>query len=174
MTAGGSSGAPLYTPQGRFIGQLSAGQSICGLPINDFYGRLAAQWSLVEPYLDPFGTGALTLDGLDPALYRTDFRVEGSCNYAFTLVLRDPDDALRDRVMETLRACGVEFRRGTSGGGNQLRQPYLKKLLGEEAWRGYPNVDHVHFYGFYIGNYPDLERSKIGELCAVLNGLRQS
>jgi CDP-6-deoxy-D-xylo-4-hexulose-3-dehydrase len=111
------------------------------------------------------------LGGLDPARYRTDFLVEGSCNYAFTLVLRRPDDALRDRVMETLRACRVEFRRGTSGGGNQLRQPYLKKVLGEGAHRGYPNVDHVHFYGFYIGNYPDLERSKIAELCAILNGL---
>jgi CDP-6-deoxy-D-xylo-4-hexulose-3-dehydrase len=117
---------------------------------------------------------ALFLQGLDPALYRTDFIVEGSSNYALTLVLRRADDALRDRVMETLRACGVEFRRGLSGGGNQLRQPYLKKLLGEEAHRGYPNVDHVHFYGFYLGNYPDLERSKIEELCAILNGLKQA
>ena len=23
---------------------------------------------------------------------------------------------------------GIEFRRGSAGGGNQLRQPYLKKL----------------------------------------------
>ena len=114
---------------------------------------------------------ALFLKSLDPELYRTDFRVEGSSNYAFTLVLKHPSDKLRDRVMETLRACRVEFRRGTSGGGNQLRQPYLKKLLGEQDYAAYPNVDHVHFYGFYIGNYPDLERSKIAELCAILNGL---
>jgi len=32
-------------------------------------------------------------------------------------------------------------------------------------------VDHVHFYGFYIGNYPDLEREKILELCRALNAL---
>jgi CDP-6-deoxy-D-xylo-4-hexulose-3-dehydrase len=115
---------------------------------------------------------ALFLGGLDPEIYRTDFRVEGSSNYAFTLVLRRPDSRLCERVMDTLRACGVEFRRGTSGGGNQLRQPYLKKILGEQAHRDYPNVDHVHFYGFYIGNYPDLERSKIVELCAILNELR--
>jgi hypothetical protein len=64
---GGSSGAPLYSPQGRFLGQLSFGQAACGFKQNDWFGRLAAQWALVEPYLDPLGTGALTLDGLDPA-----------------------------------------------------------------------------------------------------------
>jgi CDP-6-deoxy-D-xylo-4-hexulose-3-dehydrase len=116
---------------------------------------------------------SLFLGGLDPARYRTDFRVEGSCNYAFTLVLKHADPRLCGRVMEALRASGVEFRRGTAGGGNQLRQPYLKKLLGDHAPADYPNADHVHFYGFYIGNYPDLERPKIAELCAMLNGLKE-
>lgn len=115
---------------------------------------------------------ALFLGGLDPETYRTDFRVEGSCNYAFTLVLRRPDPRLCEGVMDTLRACNVEFRRGTSGGGNQLRQPYLKRIVGERECLNYPNVEHVHFYGFYIGNYPGLERSKIAELCAILNELR--
>ena len=35
-----------------------------------------------------------------------------------------------------------------------------------------PQVDHVHFYGFYIGNYPALERDKILRLCELLNGCR--
>jgi CDP-6-deoxy-D-xylo-4-hexulose-3-dehydrase len=30
-------------------------------------------------------------------------------------------------------------------------------------------VDHVHFYGFYIGNYPDLPQERILELCRLLN-----
>jgi len=111
----------------------------------------------------------LFLDNLDPQKYQTDFNLEGSCNYAFTLVLRRPDPQLRDNVIDTLRRHGVEFRRGTSGGGNQLRQPYLKKIVGESAATGYPNVDHVHFYGFYIGNYPELEKDKIRELCSILN-----
>lgn len=115
---------------------------------------------------------ALFLERLDPEIYRTDFRVAGSCNYAFTLVLKRPDPRLCERVMDTLRACGVEYRRGTAGGGNQLRQPYLKRIVGEQEHRNYPNVDHVHFYGFYIGNYPELERSKIADLCAILNELR--
>ncbi len=65
----------------------------------------------------------------------------------------------------------VEFRRGTSGGGNQLRQPYLRKIMGEREFEKYPNVDHVHFYGFYIGNYPDLDQEKILQLCSLLNSV---
>jgi CDP-6-deoxy-D-xylo-4-hexulose-3-dehydrase len=108
---------------------------------------------------------------LDPDLYRTDFATEGSSNYAFTLVLRRPDPRLCQRVMTELRAHGVEFRRGTAGGGNQVRQPYLRRLLGDQAWRAYPEADHVHFYGFYIGNYPLLEPDEIVRLCDRLNGL---
>ncbi len=111
------------------------------------------------------------LEHLDPAAYFTEFATEGSCNYAFTLVLRRPDDALRDRVAAALDENGIEFRRGTSGGGNQLRQPYLRGLVPRDALRRFPRVDHVHFYGFYIGNYPELERARILELCDMLNAL---
>jgi CDP-4-dehydro-6-deoxyglucose reductase, E1 len=113
----------------------------------------------------------LFLANLDPSLYRTEFATEGSSNYAFTLVLRRPDARLCQRVMSALRSHGVEFRRGTSGGGNQVRQPYLRRLLGEDAWKAFPEADHVHFYGFYIGNYPSLARADIVWLCELLNGL---
>jgi CDP-6-deoxy-D-xylo-4-hexulose-3-dehydrase len=113
----------------------------------------------------------LFLQHLDPEIYQTDFAVEGSSNYAFTLILKVPDAALCQRVMAALQAHGIEFRRGTAGGGNQVRQPYLRRLLGEEAWRQYPRADHVHFYGFYIGNYPALERDKILRLCELVNGI---
>jgi len=114
----------------------------------------------------------LFLEGLDPKKYRTDFAIEGSCNYAFTLVLKNPDDELMAAVEKTLRDAKVEFRRGTSGGGNQLRQPYLRKIVGKDAWKKFPKVDHVHFYGMYIGNYPDLEHDRIRDLCKLLNGVR--
>lgn len=113
----------------------------------------------------------LFLENLDPHKYQTDFAVEGSCNYAFTLVLRQADPAFRDRVSDLMRRAGVEFRRGLSGGGNQLRQPYLRRLLGDEECAKYPVIDHVHFYGFYLGNYPALEREKIITLCRLLNEL---
>jgi len=110
------------------------------------------------------------LSNLDPSKFQTNFAKEGNCNYAFSLVLNAPDIALRDRVEGTLHRHGVEFRRGLSGGGNQLRQPYLRRLLGDEFER-YPNVNHVHFYGWYIGNYPDLKEQKITMLCRTLNGI---
>ena len=113
----------------------------------------------------------LFLQNLDPGLYHTDFASHGSSNYAFTLILKNPDAALCKRVMASLKTHGVEFRRGTSGGGNQVRQPYLRRLVGSEAHTNYPRADHVHFYGFYIGNYPTLERDKILRLCDLLNGL---
>ena len=112
----------------------------------------------------------LFLDGLDPAKYRTDFLVEGSCNYAFTLVQRKPDEVLSRNLMETLRRHGVEFRRGTSGGGNQLRQPYLRSS-GPRVHADYPEAEHVHFFGYYIGNYPGLEPERIRAFCELVNAV---
>jgi CDP-6-deoxy-D-xylo-4-hexulose-3-dehydrase len=112
----------------------------------------------------------LFLDNLDPQRFFTDFLREGSSNYAFTLVLRNPDQPLWDRIEAELRRRRVEFRRGTSGGGNQLRQPFLRKLLPDE-YQKYPKVDHVHFFGCYIGNYPELQPEKIVALCKLLNAL---
>jgi len=112
----------------------------------------------------------LFLANLDPTKYQTDFATEGSCNYALTLVLKELDTALADNVERALREHGVEFRRGLSGGGNQLRQPYLRKILGDE-YEHYPNVNHIHFYGWYIGNYPGLEQEKILALSTLLNRL---
>jgi len=114
----------------------------------------------------------LFLDNLDRDRYFIEFDTEGSCNYAFTLVLRYADDALRDGVMSALRSHGVEFRRGASGGGNQLRQPYLRDRINAGEWSQYPRVEHIHFYGFYIGNYPGLEEENILHLCALLNGVQ--
>ena len=111
------------------------------------------------------------LEHLDAEKYQTDFAVEGCSSYALTLVLKRPDSQLAARVAAALKAAGVEFRRGMSGGGNQLRQPYLRNYLGAERWHEFPHVEHVHFYGFYIGNYPDLPREKIVALCELLNGL---
>ncbi|MGA2030126.1 MAG: DegT/DnrJ/EryC1/StrS aminotransferase family protein [Verrucomicrobiota bacterium] len=110
----------------------------------------------------------LFLDNLDGGKYFIAFEREGSCNYAFTLVLREPDQELWNRIEKTLRERKIEFRRGTSGGGNQLRQPFMRKLMPDE-YKKYPKVDHVHFFGAYIGNYPELKTSRIEALCELLN-----
>jgi CDP-6-deoxy-D-xylo-4-hexulose-3-dehydrase len=113
----------------------------------------------------------LFLKNLNTLKYRTDFDLEGSCNYAFNLVLKNPDAKLCTRVMQALCESRVEFRRGSAGGGNQLRQPYLKGVVPEGEYNKYPQVEHIHFYGFYIGNYPDLPEEKILALCSLLNNL---
>lgn len=112
------------------------------------------------------------LNGLDSRLYRNDFIVKGSSNYAFTLVLVKPSFAFRDRVEQTLKSEGIEFRRGLSGGGNQLRQPYLRRLKIAPDPASLPNTDFVHHFGWYIGNYPGLEIGKIDFLCKLLNSIR--
>ncbi|HAZ10398.1 MAG TPA: CDP-4-keto-6-deoxy-D-glucose-3-dehydrase [Candidatus Omnitrophica bacterium] len=111
------------------------------------------------------------LNNIDSHKYRTDFDLEGSCNYAFNLIIKKPDQKFRDRVEMALCDAGVEFRRGSSGGGNQLRQPYLKSFVPDKEWEKYPEIEHVHFYGYYIGNYPDLEEQKIFSLCDLLNNV---
>ena len=74
--------------------------------------------------------------------------------------------------MSKLREIRVEFRRGSAGGGNQLRQPYLKKIMGDTEYKKYPEIEHVHFFSFYIGNYPDLSEDKIFSLCNILNAIK--
>ncbi len=109
------------------------------------------------------------LTKIDGKKYRTDFKLEGSSNYAFNLFLNEPDDALLSRLMQKMRDSGVEFRRGSAGGGNQLRQPYLKGVVPADHHKQFPETEHIHFYGFYIGNFPDLKDEEIDELCAILN-----
>jgi len=85
------------------------------------------------------------LENLDPKKYRTDFDLEGSCNYALNLVIKKPNPEFRGKVEEAMRKAGVEFRRGSSGGGNQLRQPYLKGIVPEKEFENYPETEHIHF-----------------------------
>jgi CDP-6-deoxy-D-xylo-4-hexulose-3-dehydrase len=111
------------------------------------------------------------LSQIDSSKYRTDFKLEGSSNYAFNLVLREPDDAFVERLMTHMRNAGIEFRRGSAGGGNQIRQPYLKGIVPKDHHKEFPQVEHIHFYGFYIGNFPDLRDEEIDEICAILNAV---
>ena len=110
------------------------------------------------------------LSTLDVSKYRTDYTVYGSSNYALPLVLQEPDENLMLRVMAKLRECGVEYRKGTAGGGNQLRQPYARERWGD-LYKQYPQAEHVHHFGLYVGNYPDLDTDKIMRLCGELNAL---
>ena len=113
----------------------------------------------------------LFLDNLDVSKYRTDFRLEGSSNYALNLILQYADIPFTERLMMKMNEEKIEFRRGSAGGGNQLRQPYLRRLLGD-SYQNLPGVDHIHFHGFYIGNFSSLEEEKILRLCEILNSIK--
>ena len=107
------------------------------------------------------------VDKLDSKKYHTDFEMDGQCNYAFIVIMKEPDFEVRDKIENLLTENGIEFRRGLSGGGNQLRQPYFKNKKIDLSQ--FPNVEHIHNFSWYIGNYPTLEREKINTLINLLN-----
>jgi len=98
-----------------------------------------------------------------------EFDLVGSSNYAFNLIMRKKDNRLVNRLMNLLSKNNIEFRRGSVGGGNQLRQPYIKNYVGTNVPKKYPITDHIHFFGFYIGNYPDLKKTEIDFICKIIN-----
>jgi hypothetical protein len=97
VTQGGSSGAPMFDPSGRFIGNLDSGASSCQVPTNDdFATRLAAVWPLFEPYLDPIGSGQTALGGLDLALVSPHpFSVKGVFPPKVEALLPGPQRSVR-------------------------------------------------------------------------------
>ncbi len=109
---------------------------------------------------------------LDQSKYRTDFQLEGSCNYAFPVILKRKSLKSRNVFEKTLLENKIEFRRGNAGGGNQLRQPYLQKFVENVNLSNFKEVDHVHFFGYYIGNYPSLSKVKIKKICNILNCIK--
>lgn len=109
------------------------------------------------------------LNNLDERFFRTDFNRVGNSNYAFTLLLKDSSFPLRNYLESTMNKNGIEFRRGMSGGGNQLRQPYLKRFGYFPTPESLAHTDYVHHFGWYIGNYPSLEEKQVLWLCSLLN-----
>jgi len=111
------------------------------------------------------------LNTINVKKYRTDFKLEGCSNYAFNLILQEPDVDFVKILMSKMKENGIEFRRGSAGGGNQIRQPYLKSIVPENHHLNFPNVEHVHFYGFYIGNFPDLKKDEVLDISKILNSI---
>jgi lysyl endopeptidase len=74
-TEPGSSGSPLFDQNGRIIGQLHGGGAACGNNLSDYYGRIFTSWTgggtnatRLSNWLDPLGSGAMTLDGTNGTL----------------------------------------------------------------------------------------------------------
>ncbi len=109
------------------------------------------------------------INQLDSNKFFTDFKLEGSSNYAFNVILKKPDYYLAEMLMKKMTSFGVEYRKGSAGGGNQTRQPYIKEMFPDKFYLNFPVTEHIHFYGFYIGNFPDLSDIEIDEICMILN-----
>jgi CDP-6-deoxy-D-xylo-4-hexulose-3-dehydrase len=108
------------------------------------------------------------VDNLKSKKFYTDFQMDGQCNYAFILIMKEADFELRNLIEKMMNENGIEFRRGLSGGGNQMRQPYFKSQS-KISYEEYPIIEHVHNFSWYIGNYPTLEQEKIKNLMSLLN-----
>ena len=108
------------------------------------------------------------ISNLNPDKYIIDIDTSGNCNYAFIVILKDKNMVERNNLEEKLRQNGIEFRRGLSGGGNQMRQPFFKSVYNN--FSNFPVIEHIHNFSWYIGNYPGLEKEKILKLLDVLNG----
>jgi CDP-6-deoxy-D-xylo-4-hexulose-3-dehydrase len=114
------------------------------------------------------------LNNLDKNKFVVDFDLEGNSNFALPLIMKPNyfdrlsinDDF--SGVCDILNLNGVEYRLGTSGGGNQSLQPYLEKydfkVVGELT-----NVNYIHSNSLYIGNHTDLTDEQIINLCKMLN-----
>ena len=111
------------------------------------------------------------LSNLNPSIFITGFSVQGNSNFALPLIMQGATrDKLKD-VCAVLEAEGVEYRLGTAGGGNQARQPYLKKfphrISGTLA-----QADYIHDNALYVGNHPELTKDQIINLCNKLNNVQ--
>lgn len=104
--------------------------------------------------------------------YFKKYDLIGCSNYAFPLILKKRSIKNRNKLEKILIKYKIEFRRGNAGGGNQLRQPYIKKYIKKFNKNKFKNVEHVHSYGYYIGNYPDLNKKKIVTICKILNNIK--
>ena len=111
------------------------------------------------------------LNNLNKNKYRTDFDLKGNCNYSFPVILKKASINQWNTLANTLKNNNIEYRKGNAGGGNQLRQPYLKQIKKRYNIKNFKEVDHIHFFSCYIGNYPTLSTKKIMKICSILNSV---
>jgi len=48
----------------------------------------------------------------------------------------------------------------------------LRKYLKIKSFKNFNNVEQVHNFGYYIGNYPSLKNAKIKKICKILNKIK--
>ena len=114
----------------------------------------------------------LWVSSLDSQKYWTDYQLEGNSSFALPLVLQNKSAQLLNSVCNILSNMSVEYRIGTVGGGSQARQPYLRSGKYDYRIVGDLSVtNHIHEFGLYVGNHPELTKEQITALASALNEL---
>ena len=110
------------------------------------------------------------LDNLDSNLFIKSFNTQGSSNFALPLMMQNTTrDKLKD-VCKILEEEGVEYRLGTAGGGNQARQPYLRKFP-HKIVGILTHSDYIHDNALYVGNHIELTKDQIINVCKKINNV---
>lgn len=107
------------------------------------------------------------LEAINDCFYK-NFSIEGQSNYAFILILKKEFRNKFPLLLKALDENKIEYRRGLSGGGNQLKQPYIKQI-GKYNPQDYPNIEYIHQHSLYLGNYPSLDKEKIQKIANIIN-----
>jgi len=110
------------------------------------------------------------LSNLDSNRFITLFNTEGNSNFALPLMMQDTTRAKLKDVCKILEEEGVEYRLGTAGGGNQARQPYLKKFP-YKVVGNLTHSDYIHDNALYVGNHPELTKDQIINICKKINNV---
>lgn len=140
-TYGGSSGSPLFDSNGHVLGLLTAGQSTCSYPVNDYYYALSKAWSTssvttqqLAAWLDPQRTGKTTMSGLDPYADQACYRLSN----IHSLYKNKKADEQENIEATTLSSSASGYLFGVNSLGTTA---YLEE---------YRNVGSVRLYGTYI------------------------
>jgi len=70
--APGSSGSPLFSDEGLYIGRGWGTVSNCTISFPTTFRRFFSEWPLIQHELDPMGTNEISIEGLDPFPIRLD------------------------------------------------------------------------------------------------------
>ena len=87
---------------------------------------------------------------------------DGIFPFCIPIILSENNSAMRDRLLQIAHGMGVETRPICTG--NIVRQtPFLDNYKPKD----YPNAEHLHNNGFYIGLHAKVKKEDVEELASV-------
>ena len=53
----------------------------------------------------------------------------------------------------------------------KIKNNFFHTLFPNKYYESFTETEHIHFYGFYLGNFPSLPKNDIEEICKVINAV---